>query len=128
VTLPPIVDDRSRTLRQTMWRWAFGAAIAVQLIVLYAPSAPGGPPISGLDKVVHVSVFAAPTLAALMAGIPVRWALATLAILIVQAPVSELIQHFVLPHRAGDVLDALADLGGVALAGLGYLVWNRRRH
>jgi len=103
---------------------AFGVVLVVQLIVVYAPDGPAGPQINGLDKVIHVFIFAAPAFAALMVGIRARWALCILA---VHAPVSELIQHFVLPHRSGDVLDVMADLSGVALGGLAYLVWTRRQ-
>ena len=108
-----------------LWRWSFGVALAVQLIVLYAPRAPAGPQVNGFDKLVHLSIFAAPALAALMMGIRARWALGMLA---VHAPTSELIQHFALPHRSGDVFDAIADLCGVLLGALAYLVWNRRQH
>jgi hypothetical protein len=108
-----------------LWCLAFGVALAVQLIAVYAPDGPGGPEINGLDKVIHVLIFAAPALAALMVGIRARWALGILA---VHAPVSELIQHFVLPQRSGDVLDVLADLGGVVLGGWAYVVWTRRQH
>ena len=104
---------------------AFGLALAGQLIVLYVPDGPTGPQITGLDKVVHVSIFLAPTLAALMVGIRARWALGILAL---HAPVSELIQHCVLPHRSGDVFDVMADLSGVVLGGLAYVVWTRRQH
>ncbi len=99
--------------------------MGVQLIVLYAPSAPAGPPVNGFDKVVHLFIFAAPVFAALMVGIRARWALVILAL---HAPISELIQHFVLSHRSGDVFDAIADLSGVLLGGLAYVVWNRRHH
>ena len=99
--------------------------MAVQLIVLYAPDVAGGPGVKGLDKVIHALIFAAPALAALMVGIRARWALGILA---AHAPISELIQHVALPHREGDVLDVMADLGGVLLGGLAYLVWNRRHH
>ena len=102
-----------------------GRSLAVQLIALYAPRAPAGPQVNGFDKVIHLSIFAAPALAALMVGIRARWALGILA---VHAPISELIQHFALPHRNGDVFDAIADLSGVLLGGLAYLVWNRRQH
>ena len=111
--------------QQLRWRWALGVAMAVQLMVLYAPSAPAGPPVNGIDKVVHFSIFAAPVFAALMVGIRARWALVILA---AHAPISELIQHLVLPHRSGDPFDAIADLSGVLLGGLAYLVWNRRHH
>jgi hypothetical protein len=96
----------------------------MQLIAVYSPSVPAGPQINGLDKVIHVFVFATPVLVGLMAGISVPW---VLAIFVVHAPVSELIQHFALVHRSGDVFDVLADLGGVALGGLAYLVWSRRQ-
>jgi hypothetical protein len=108
-----------------LWRWAFGAAVVVQLIALYVPDAPAGPEIIGLDKVVHVSIFAAPALAALMVGLRARWALGILA---VHAPISELIQHFFLTHRSGDVFDAVADLSGVLLGAMAFVVWNRRQH
>jgi VanZ family protein len=108
-----------------LWRTALGLAVAVQLIAVYSPSGVSGPQMAGLDKVVHVSIFAAPALAALMAGISAPWALGILA---VHAPVSELIQHFVLSSRDGDVVDVIADFCGVALGGLAYLVWIRRQH
>jgi VanZ family protein len=108
-----------------LWRLAFAVAVVLQLISLYSTHAFGGPKISGLDKVVHLLIFAAPALAALMAGVSAPWALGILA---VHAPVSELIQHFALPERSGDVLDVVADLVGVALAGLAYVVLSRRQH
>jgi hypothetical protein len=123
---PGTVDGRSSPRRsRLLWRWAFGAAVVVQLIALYVPDAPAGPGIIGLDKVVHVSIFAVPALAALMLGLRARWVLGILA---VHAPISELIQHFVLTHRSGDVFDAVADISGVLVGGLAYVVWNRRQH
>jgi hypothetical protein len=107
-----------------LWRLAFGVALALQLIVVYAPSGPGGPEITGLDKVVHVFIFFAPALAALMMGIRARWAL---GILVLHAPISELIQALGLSQRDGDVFDVMADLAGVALGGLAYMVWKRRQ-
>lgn len=108
-----------------LWQWAFGVVLAMQLIVLYAPEVAAGPGVRGLDKVIHAAIFAAPALAALMVGIRARWALGILA---AHAPISELFQHVVLPHRQGDVFDVMADLGGVLLGGLAYLVWARRHH
>jgi hypothetical protein len=104
---------------------AFGAALVLQLIIVYSPSGVGGPEITGLDKVVHVGIFAAPALAGLMAGISAPWVLGALAL---HAPVTELVQHFALPHRDGDVFDVLADLGGVTLGALAAVVWSRRQH
>jgi hypothetical protein len=107
-----------------LWFLALGIALVLQLVVLYWPTAPAGPPVTGLDKLIHIAVFAAPALAALMAGLSAPWVLGILA---VQAPVSELVQHFALPHRSGDPLDMMADLAGLALGSLAYLVWNRRQ-
>jgi len=109
--------------RKRLWRLAFGVALAVQLVAVYSPVGPVGPEINGFDKVVHASIFLAPAFAALMWGIRARWALGILAL---HAPVSELIQQFGLPHRDGDVFDVMADLGGVVLGGLAYVVWTRR--
>jgi len=111
-----------RSLR--VWRAALVVAVALQLIALYSPQVPAGPQITGLDKVVHILIFAAPALAALMAGISGPWALGILAM---NGPISELVQHFALAHRSGDPLDAMADLVGVGLGSLAYLVWSRRQ-
>ena len=120
----PAAADPFRRRSNRLWRVALVLAVALQLVALYLPRAPAGPQITGLDKVVHVCIFAAPALAALMAGFGAPWALGLLA---VHAPVSELIQHFALLHRSGDPLDATADLGGVALGAIAYVVWNRRQ-
>jgi hypothetical protein len=114
---------RPRLSPNLWWRLTFGIAVAVQLIAVYAPSGPSGPAINGFDKLVHLSIFFVPSLAALMIGIRARWALGILAL---HGPVSELIQHFALPQRNGDVFDAVADLSGVLLGGLAYMVWTRR--
>jgi len=111
--------DRPRTV----WLVALGVAVVVQLITLYSPEVPGTPPIAGFDKVVHLAIFAAPVLAALLAGLSAPW---VLGLLVVHAPVSELIQHVALSRRSGDVFDVVADLCGVALGALAYLVWIRR--
>jgi len=107
-----------------LWFLVLGVAVVVQLVVLYMPTAPAGPQIAGLDKLVHVAIFAVPAMAALMAGVDARWVIGILA---VHAPVSELTQHFALPHRSGDPLDVMADFAGLALAALAYMVWSRRQ-
>ena len=88
-------------------------ALAVQMLVLYAPRAPavdtGGLP---LDKVAHVAAFALPTAALILAGAPRGWVIGLMA---VHAPLSELLQHLLLADRSGDPWDVLADLAGVAL-------------
>lgn len=92
----------------------FAAAIALQLLALYLPQAPAGAGISvpGADKAIHVLIFALVMLTGVLAGLPGRWLALILA---AHAAVSELIQHLLLPHRSGDLLDAVADLGGIAL-------------
>jgi hypothetical protein len=121
---PPLEVDPSAPKLNRLWLVALCIALAAQLIVLYSPEVPGGPQIAGLDKVIHICIFAVPALAALMAGISAPLALGALA---VQAPVSELIQHFALSHRGGDVVDMMADLAGLVIGGLAYVVWRRRQ-
>lgn len=88
-------------------------AVVVQLLALYWPVVTVEGPVSWTDKVVHLLVFAVPTYA-------VGWALgsvrAAVLVFALHAPVSELVQHFLLPGRTGDVYDAVVDLVGVALA------------
>jgi hypothetical protein len=108
-----------------LWLVALGCAVVLQLVVLYSPAAPAGPQIPGIDKLVHITIFAVPALVALMAGLSAPWVLGILA---VHAPASELIQHFALPGRSGDPLDVMADCAGLGLGVLAYLVWNRRKH
>ena len=89
------------------------AAVLLNLLVLFAPRAPsvstGGLPV---DKVVHLLVFAWPTVALIGAGLPRRWVLLGM---VAWAPFSELVQRQLLEHRSGDPLDMLVDLLGVAL-------------
>ncbi len=121
---PETTDGATAGKLNRWWLVALGVALAVQLVTLYSPEVAGAPQIAGMDKVVHVFVFAAPALAALLAGISAPWALGILA---VQAPLSELIQHLALAHRSGDVSDVLADIAGIALGWLAFLVWRRRQ-
>ena len=110
--------------RRRAWRWAFLGSLVVQAVAVYAPSAPGAGELHGIDKVVHVTVFAVPAVAGLMAGLRPSWLLALLA---VHAPVSELVQHVALPHRDGDLGDVAADLLGVGLGAIAVHLWRRRR-
>ncbi|MDR5699386.1 VanZ family protein [Agromyces aerolatus] len=114
--------------RLALWV-AFGFAIVVQLVVLYVPSAPSGPGIPGFDKLVHAGIFLVPAVLGVLAGARVVWLAAVLA---VHAFASEALQHLLLPERAGDVWDVVADLAGLALGlaiGLGaqHLARGRRR-
>ena len=89
-----------------------GLAVAVQLVVLYSPDGGGPPPFAQADKVVHLLVFLVPVALAVVAGFRRRVVVAVFA---AQAVLSEVVQGLFLPHRSGDVLDAVADLTGVAL-------------
>jgi hypothetical protein len=107
-------------------RWALftgGAAILIQLVVLYAPSAPGGPTFAHVDKLVHAAVFALPVLLLLLARLP--W-LPVVALVAAHAPVSEIVQARLLADRAGDPWDAVADLVGVGLGALAAHLAHRR--
>lgn len=95
-------------------RAAFAVAVALQLLVLYLPRAqvPGGMDVPGSDKALHVAVFALVMLTGVLAGLPAR---GLAVVLVAHAGISELVQHLLLPGRTGDLLDAVADLGGIAL-------------
>jgi hypothetical protein len=105
--------------RMPRWTWAV-LAVGLNLLVLYAPRAPsvasGGLPV---DKLVHMVVFAMPTVALARAGVPLRWAASVMA---AHGPISELVQHNLLNHRSGDPFDVLADLAGV---GIGVAIMSR---
>lgn len=90
----------------------FGLAVVLQLMVLYVPTTPEGPGIPGFDKLVHAGIFLLPAAIGVLAGIrPVLLG----GILAAHAVLSEVLQHLVLPGRAGDPWDVLANLAGVAL-------------
>jgi hypothetical protein len=50
-----------------------------------------------------------------------------LGLLVLHAPVSELVQGTMLPSRDGDVADGVADLTGIALALGAFVVISRTR-
>ncbi len=101
-----------------VWRALAVFLVAVQLVVLYAPSVPGPPLVPGADKVVHLLVFAVPALVLILAGGSPRL---VVPLLVLHAGASEIVQGAWLPDRSGDVLDALADVCGVAL---GWASWH----
>ena len=87
--------------------------VLLSLYVLFAPD-PGGPQtdLPGLDKVVHLSLFA------LLAG-TARWrfgsAPGVLLAVLGYAVASEVVQALLLERRSGDLLDAVADGAGALL-------------
>jgi VanZ family protein len=100
------------------------ALVLLQLCVLYWPVVTVQGPVSWTDKVVHLLVFAVPTF---MVGLASGRVWTSALAFAVHAPVSELVQHILLPGRTGEVWDAVVDLVGVSLAVLALLVVGRRR-
>jgi len=105
-------------------RAAAAVAVLAQLLVLYWPVVTVEGPVAWTDKLVHLPVFAVPTHAVGRVLGSVRIAVVLFAI---HAPVSELVQHFLLPGRSGDVWDAVLDLVGVGLGALALVVGARLR-
>ena len=99
-------------------------ALVVHLAALYWPRVDIQGPVTWTDKVVHVLLFGVPTLLVLRAW-PRPWLV--VGLLALHAPLSEVVQHDLLPHRSGDVWDAVADLGGVVLGVTLGVVGRRRR-
>jgi hypothetical protein len=99
----------------------FVALVLLQLCAVYWPRVDAQGPVPWTDKVVHLLLFLAPTMAGLLAGVRPAYVIAPLAL---HAPVSELVQHHLLPHRSGDPRDALADVCGVVL-GVTFVVVGR---
>jgi VanZ family protein len=118
--------DRRATTRYRSPRGTaiFVVLVVAQVLALYWPRIDLQGPVTWTDKVVHVLLFMVPVVAGLLAGVRPALVVGAMA---VHAPVSELVQHYLLPHRTGDVRDAVADLVGVAL-GVGFVVvWRALR-
>jgi hypothetical protein len=104
-------------------RGVFAVAVLVSLAVLFAPAddVPASPP--GVDKLVHLLLFAA--LAA--SG---RWAGARAGVLggllVVYAALSEVVQGLSALERSASAADWVADVVGVAAGLLGW-AWAGRR-
>ena len=98
-------------------RGAFAVAVLVSLAVLFAPAddVPWSPP--GVDKLVHLLLFAALAASGRWAGVR---AAVLAGSLVVYATVSEVVQGLSALERSASVADWVADVVGV-LAGL--LAW-----
>jgi hypothetical protein len=102
-------------------------SVVVHLAAIYWPRVDVVGPVPWTDKVVHVLLFGVPTVLLLVAR-PTRLHPAlVVGLLALHAPLSELLQHYALPHRSGDPWDAVADLGGVVLGVTLAVVGRRRR-
>jgi VanZ like family len=101
-------------------RGAFAVTVLVSLAVLFAPGddVPLAPP--GVDKLVHLVLFAALALTGRWAG--VRAGVLTV-LLLLYAAVSEVVQGLFPLERSASVADWLADAAGVLV---GVLLWARQ--
>ncbi len=100
--------------------WAvFGAAVLLQLVVLYAPSG-DGPSVPFADKLVHFAIFALVAWAGRRVGLPV---VPLVVALVAHALLSEVLQATLLDERSGDPWDVVADVVGI---GVGVLLPSRR--
>lgn len=98
-------------------RGVFAVVVLLSLAVLFAPASDVPTAPAGVDKVVHVALFAALAASGRWAGIGSR-ALAPL--LLVYAAVSELLQGLTVLNRSVSLADWVADAFGVAL---GLALW-----
>ena len=112
------------TARRLLERGPFAAVVLLSVIVLFAPGSATPTLYPGLDKLVHLSLFAALALTGRWAGLPTTRLAAGL---VVYAGMSEVLQGVLPIGRDAEVLDALTDAVGVALGVLAARVVNLRR-
>jgi membrane associated rhomboid family serine protease len=106
-------------------RGAFAIAVLVSLAVLFAPA--DGVPVApaGVDKVVHVVLFAVLALTGRWAGIG-RSVLAT--VLVGYAAISEVLQGVTALERSASVADWAADVAGIVAGLVLWPVFASRRN
>ena len=90
----------------------FAVVVLLSLVVLFAPGSATPTLYPGLDKVVHLGLFAALALTGRWAGVP---ATRLACGLVAYAVGSEMLQGVLPIGRDAEVLDALVDVVGVAL-------------
>jgi len=105
-------------------RGVLAVAVLVSLAVLFTPGddVPSAP--AGVDKLVHLSLFAALALAGRWAGVRAR---ALGALLVGYAVVSEVVQAVTPLQRSGSPADGVADVLGITLGLLTWAAVARRR-
>jgi hypothetical protein len=98
-------------------RGVFAAVVLLSLAVLFSPASdvPTAPP--GVDKLVHLGLFAALAVSGRWAGITAR---ALVPLLIGYAAVSEVLQGLPVVDRSVSAADWVADVAGVLV---GLAVW-----
>jgi hypothetical protein len=105
-------------------RGAFAVAVLVSLAVLFAPGSDVPTAPMGVDKIVHLALFAVLALTGRWAGLGAR----TLGMLLLgYAVVSELVQGLTPLARSASLADGLADVTGVVLGLLAWDLLARRR-
>ncbi|MGY1739758.1 MULTISPECIES: VanZ family protein [unclassified Blastococcus] len=99
-------------------RGVLAVTVLVSLAVLFTPGddVPSAPP--GVDKLIHLALFAALAVAGRWAGVRPR---PLAALLVAYALASEVVQALTPLERSGSVADWLADVLGAAL---GLLAWE----
>ncbi|MDT0277158.1 VanZ family protein [Blastococcus goldschmidtiae] len=105
-------------VRGKLARAAFAMALLASLAVLFAPASdvPSAP--AGVDKVVHLALFAALASSGRWAGVGSR---VLVPLLLVYAAVSEVVQGLPALNRSMSVADWIADAIGVLL---GLALWG----
>ena len=96
-----------------LWRWVFGAVLALAFVLALAPSGEGEDWFNHADKVRHALAFAALWQLGRLARVQPGWLLA--AGLLAFGASIEVAQGFT-PHREASWLDWAADALGVLLA------------
>lgn len=108
------------------WRAGLLGLALLFNIGFYVPLGSVGAGVPGLDKAVHLlvfalTVFAAGRVLAPRRRFPMGW---VVVVALVHAVVIEVIQHVALPGRMGDPVDVLFDAVGIAL---GVALWVAER-
>lgn len=118
-------DKHVSTASRRALTTALVLATLAHVVALYTPGSPELDTARGVDKLAHVMLFAVPAaLAWLVGGRARRWGP---FLLVGHAVVSEMVQARFVANRAGDPLDALADVVGVALGvALARALWRSR--
>jgi VanZ family protein len=105
-------------------RGVLAVAVLVSLAVLFTPGDDVPAAAAGVDKLVHLSLFAALALAGRWVGLRAG---ALAALLVGYAAVSEIVQAVTPLQRSGSFADGLADVLGIALGLLAWEAVARRR-
>jgi VanZ family protein len=112
------------TARRLLTQGPFAAVVLLSIIVLFTPGSATPTLYPGLDKLAHLSLFAALALTGRRAGLP---AAGLAGGLVAYAVGSEVLQGVLPIGRDAEVLDALTDAVGVALGMLAARVVEVRR-